>query len=833
MNYKINYRLGGLFLLVAMTMVSCRVKKISVQQTPHSSIVYQYQESFLLSGYPKYAKPWVVFSDTDKAPLYSNQKDEQANKKISFFEPFVVLKKRGDRYKVAKYEPGSVDNYTVDKSTAKEQGWIREEDLLLWNESLRNESTGFRLKGIVALQDKWVISNSEKYMEKDSIYVFKDPNLVHRADVKLALNTVVYFYKFTADKRRVLLGGIPQLEVDNPESKVYGWVDTDVVSLWGERTAFKMKQTPPGDTIQLGIEYKEKSTTVFNPIVHSTHVQKQNDLGHIYPLNYRPSKDDFEIHYFDNVLDYSQNRVYNVTGKPIYYEEYKAILASNRKLNLVFILEGSKEKERYLNSLNTVVQRLKMQISKQSYFNQIAFSTLFYHVDTHYKSENTHWYTEASTWSSSFEKPLFFTENSGSIITLYDSIEDLNLLLHSHENQSNVVVVFGDGLSPDDKEKQKELRDKIAQINSRFIFYQVKAKSDDTYNDFVLFAGDVVQTSAKQITNYKKQRLIHQEDVVESSEFDLSKGNQGIYQLDYPAQSMQQGAVVFPRKGEENNPFLLQQVIEKMIQDITVENQKIDSTITAVFQSDIGVSHTKVKTAYLPIYPQETSYVPLGIAKQLSQQDYPFMHTGVLHKQVSTEANDMEYGVLLDESELEQLRNYYLSIYSNVFKSKSLNNRKMIRRYIAIARKKSLTPQKSTRKFLRTNPINLGLFQSTGLYSTELDSLAHLKLNRWKRKKVVQTKSLENYFKHFKIIADQIKQLKGDKEVLLQQANVNLYWLNQAYIPVLKIDTIKNQDNSFDILPIELEQIKIDQQNKKRKGNNAEEYMKRVKQGMP
>jgi len=474
-----------------------------------------------------------------------------------------------------------------------------------------------------------------------------------------------------------------------------------------------------------------------------------------------------------------------------------------------------------------------MQFSKQSYFNELAFSTLFYQEDTHCKSKNTYRYTRTDAWATSFEKSLVFTEQSGATITFYESIEDLNFLLDSRKNQNNIVVILGDTLSPEDKAQQSELKDKMAQMNSRFIFYQVNANSSDAYNDFVLFAAEVVQNSAKQSSSYKKHRLIHQEDVVESSEFDLSKGNQGIYELDYPSQSMQQGAVVFPSKGEENKPFLLQQVMEKMIQDITVENQKIDSTLTAIFQSDIGVSHTRVKATYLPFYQQEKSYVPLSIAKQLSQQDYPFMHIGVLQKQGPTADKSMEYGVLLDESELEQLRDYYLDIYSNVFKNKHLNNRKMIRRYMAVARKKSLTPQKMSRKFLRTNPMHIGLFQRTGLYLAELDSLANLELKRWKCKNIVSTKSLEHYFKSFKVIADKINQLNGNREVLLEQANVNLYWLNQAYIPVLKIDTIKNRDNSFDILPIELEKIKIDQHNRKRKGNNIEVYMKRVKQGMP
>lgn len=831
MSYKFNSKVIGLVFIGAVSITSCGIKKVPVKKTPSSSIIFQYEDNLLLSGYPKYSKPWIVFADKDKAVVYPTKNFDQADKKANFIEPFIVLRKKGDMYKVAKYEPGSIVENKIDKELLKGYGWLHKDDLLLWNESLKNEVNGFRLKGILAINDKDVIEKSQKYIQNDSVLIYKEPSLINKADIKLPINDIVYIYKFSDDSKKALIGGVSILEVDKPDSKLYGWIDTKILSIWGERTGFKIKPTKEQDKIQLGVESPEG--TSFNSVINSSKVTEVNDLGHINALGYVKKNNDFEIRYLDNVLDYRENKVYNVLGRAIYYNAYREILANNRKLNLVFVIDGSRENFSSLAALRSVVQDFELQMSKQDYFNQVTFSATYYNVDKEYKKEYVSLSSDYNELSNALDKRFFSNTRATSNLSLSEAINDVNRMLISNLDQTNLVVVLGNTLDQKDKLNQSALINNLARINSRVVFYQLKANRNDNYNDFVLFGERVIMESSKEVSENKKQKLVNHDDVLQTNQFDLSQGEIGIYRLDYPNSSMNQGAIVFPRKGEENRPVLLQNVIEKTLSDIVLDNQNIDSTLTNFFKSPIGVSHTKVKSEYLPWYKQDKTYVSTDIAMPLIDKDYSFIVKGKLKKQDSNDYQNIEYGVLLDDYELEQIRNYYLSIYANVFRNNTLTNRRLIRRYMSVVRDKSLLYEGVSRSFLRQNPMHIGLFQSTGLYLPEADSLSSMKLNKWKRKKIMNPIMLQHYFKSFKDYADKIVADKGNKEVMFNHHGVSFYWLSYKYLPVLDYSTSKEYDNSFDILPVELEKIKADQENKDVLQGNSKEYIERVKKGMP
>ena len=831
MKDSVKRRVGVILFLGGIGLWSCGGKKIAVEKTPASRVVYRVEDNELLSGYPKFSTPWIVFSAQEEGAIYDREKQEQANKKASFLAPFVVLKKRGDRYKVAPYKTGSMMNGKMDRAQVQSQSWIGEKDLLLWGESLKSATTGFRLKGLLTLHHPDVIANSEQFVQSDSISLFRDPSLLQRSSAKMPLNAVVYLYKFSADNKRVLVGDRPRIDADHLDSTRYGWIDARILSVWGERTAFKVKPTPGIPAIQVGLE---RSETAFIPVISSSEIQDIHDFYHIFPLTYHWRKDDFSIRYWDHYLDYSANWLYNVGGQPIAYDTYKKRVVAHRKLNLVFVLDGSREVMDHLGAFKVIMQGLAEQFDQESYFDSISYSTLFYHVSAAVKQGSDQHTQDFSSWFHAFERPMEMPEHSAANISLYEAMDDLSSLLKSRENESNLVVVIGKAIQPKDKEKQQRLIDKLVDTHSRLLFYQVQANYLDPDNDFVLFAEEVIKASSNQLIPYKKQLLIRHEDVVEGNEFDLSQGNQGFYHLDYPLQSMHQGAVLFPKKGQVNAPLALQNTLQRITQAIVIDNKKIDSTLTAAFTSDQGMSRTKIKATYQPFFQQDQPYVPLVLAKQLERQSRVFMQEGILKKQEDIGVEALEYGVLLDEEELADIRDYYLSIYAAVIKNKkNLSNRRMIRRYIQVARGKSVLPNKVTKSFLLANTMSTGLFQRTGLYETNADSLSVLKLKQWKQTRRMNAKMLEDFFSSFKTKASEIEEHKGDKTVRLQQNDHCFYWLNQAYIPILNYSNQQLKDQSFDLLPVELEKIK--EQNPKKEVNegHAKDYIERVKKGMP
>lgn len=833
MKDRIKCGLWALFFFGGIGLWSCGGKKITVRKTPKSHEAYTFQDCDLRSSFPTYSKPWIVFSAQEGSAVYASEKESQADKQAVFFEAYVVLKKKGDRYKVAKYNAGSLVDGQIDKTQVEVLGWIGEKDLLLWSESLQSATSGFRMKGLLTLRDPYVITHSERFVQSDSISLFKDPSLLHLSAAKMPVNAVVYLYKFSDDKKRVLIGARPKIEPDQLDNMPFGWIDARVLSLWGERTAFRIKPTPGVPAIQIGLGNPDAYAATFTPVISSDTIRETCDFYHIYPLTYRWSKDVVETRYWDHFLDYTENRVYNVEGQPIDYLTYKNGMEEHRKLNVVFVLDGSREVMQHVASFKAMIQELATQFEQQSYFHSISYSTFFYGVDPVVKQDSEVHRTDFPSWSQSFDTPVDFHETNAVKTSLYQSIEEVRNTLEGLENQSNLVVVIGENIQAQDREKQQDLIAKMVDTHSRLIFYQTQANYSDTFNDFVLFAEEVISTSSAQLKAHKKQQLIHHEDVVEWNEFDLSQGNQGVYQLDYPLRSMHQGAVLFPKKGQVNAPLLLQKTLKSMMHSIVVDNQKIDSTLTAAFKSNQGLSRTKIKSMYLPFFEFEQQDVPISIAAQLADQTCVFLQQGTLKRQEDTKPDVLEYGVLLDEEELEQVRDYYLSIYMAVFKNKNLTNRRMIRRYIRVARDKSLLDKKPTRKFLLDNTLSIGLFQGTGLYAMPSDSLSKLPLKQWKKTRWMKVKVLEDFFAGFKTKANEMEEHKGDKNVRLQQQGQFFYWLDQTYIPLLHYRAGKEKDNRFDFLPVELEQHQGQNPKNQINENHAKDYIERVKRGMP
>ncbi|WP_158961964.1 type VI secretion system protein TssR domain-containing protein [Myroides fluvii] len=823
-----------MFLSGLVILSGCTTKKIGVRKTPAACVVGTHQEHALLSGYSEEPKPWIVYGTKDHVALYATARSKSTDKHVAFFTPLILLKQKGNRYKVAQYEGGSIVKNKIEKKKIKEKGWVQRDDLLLWTDALRDATTGFRLKGVVALQEHSVLTTLDKYMQNDSIYLFKDPSLQVKIEGKLPLNSLVYFYGFSPDYKKIFIGESPKIEEGNPENKRFGWVDARMIGVWGERTAFRLKPSVEEQSFQLALENTDRMKTVFSPVVCEDGALDTLNLGNLYPISYRPSKDVFKVNYLDQVLDYTENKVYNIEGRAVYYDTYRNIVADNRKLNLILLVDGSKEITDHLIPLKTVFQGLNMQLATSAYFNSAAYATLFYHVYKGYTNNRYARLLDFDTWSNSLAVPLSFnkmsTQMSTQMTSLDEVFDEVSRLLKTQQNESNLIVIVGQRLTAEDQSKQEALAAKISSTGSRVIFYQVAANNGDSHNDFVLTAEEVIKRSANQITNKKKQKLVDYEGIVEANAFDLSQGDQGVYQLDFPTQSMHQGAVIFPRKGEENKPMLLQRILTKMIGDIATENQRIGRALTAVFSSDLGVSHTKIKPVYQPFFRQENTYVPIGIAKQLINQNYAFMQEGIMADSAETiDARTREYGVLLDENEMEQLEHYYRSIYANVFKKGHLNNKKMIRRYITAARRNSITPNKMNRKFWRSNPMAIGLFQQTGLYLTTWDTLAKKNLKQWKNEKRVNTNVLKRFFSQFQIIANKIKEQKENQAVTLQQNGSKFYWLNQSFIPVLDQSMAKKGSE----IPLELEQFQISPVKKEENKNRTKKYIKRVKRGMP
>lgn len=659
--------LAAYYIGISVLLTACQVKLPS-KRTPEPSQYGQVDNSPVINGFPKKAVPWIVISDHSKNTAYLDKSDEKSYKEVKFLEPLMVLKHRDGMVKVAEYIPDALMK-KVSSKQVKTYGWIPESDLLLWSNSLKSEKTGFPVRVAVVPSNSEVIKNSERYYKNDSIMVFNSPSLIEQANMKIPNGQMVYVYKQAENNKRFLVGKKPSVDIDSIGKSLYGWVSSNVISSWGERSAVKMKNTTGITETTLGIHEgspggnDSENRTAFL----LTDVNKRTPLENIFPVTLplnEPPAPDSKTKYFTNILDYSKNYVFNVLGEPIYFDRYREITEKNKKINIVFTLDISASNALYAPIVKSLLQDLQLRFEKPSYFNQVRYGVVLYKNnpcgDNVAVSPLNTDYSKITTFIDQKTNEMNCASNSG-YQPVNEGLMAAGNLLSNFPDETNIVVTVG--TSAAQSGNMYGVINSLTQAQARLIMFQTSARSSDTYNDFVLMSENVVTNTAKNIAELKKQKIINQNDVLTKNNFNLVEGDEGFFSLDYPKQSMAQGFVIFPKKGDIATPGYLKKSVDSLIAQVTLDNTTLDNSLNDYFHSSVGAGRTDVDLKYKYLYPGLTNPVPAGIAAQLINYGNPFLVKGYIPKELIDFKPGLEKGILISETEYDNLKSFYTEVY--------------------------------------------------------------------------------------------------------------------------------------------------------------------------
>ena len=767
-------------ILLLLSVIGCTPLK--VYKTPSPSLYGNIDNTSLVNGYPKQKQTWVVFSDRENNRV-SPTKEEDITlvyKELKFLEPLIVLKKRKGMFKVGEYTPTSLNDgkLTLKKGKIKVKGWIPQERLLLWSKGLRSAETGFATKAILTVSDPEVFGTPNDFIENDSVIVYKTPNLSEKAK-KRSIGDLVYIYKESADKEMLLIGKTPASIVDSIQNSVYGWVSKKMVSVWGDRTAI---QLPPNTFSADIFLHKKQDSLPQVPIISLKDVKQRNRIENIYPttikeMSHSPKK----VQFLDNPFDYSQNKIYNILGNPIYYPKYKEILYNNRKLNLVFVLDGSENNRLYIPMLKSLLQELQLQFSKMDYFSTIRLAGVVY------KNNNCGVSNLSSPLTTDYEDVIDFFDNKLQELKCKDAIKGqpidqgvlaaTRLLYDSQaKDQTNMIVLVGTTASVNPL--TGVLADAITRVKARLIFFQTQAKSDDTYNNFVLLAEKLVVNSAKNISELKKEKIVNPQDISLENDYSLSQAAEGIFRLDFPKQSMTQGYVIFPKKGEMMPVNILKSSIDSLLGQITSDNKHIDQSLTTYFRSDIGVKKTLLYDKFKDTLMFSQKRIPPTIASAFLGKDNTFLFKGFLYAPEKA----VENGILLSEQEFEQLHHYYTQLYNKVQNDKKFNRQKAIRKYVGFVKKLNPTINKWSRGRIYKQTMAETITWQTGM-RTPQEPLMNRSLREWKNSKDISDTTIEDYFNQYKNLATRLITHKNNAKIRIKYNGETYYWIGQEFVP--------------------------------------------------
>ncbi|MGU3373612.1 type VI secretion system protein TssR domain-containing protein [Chryseobacterium sp. M5A1_1a] len=784
------FPLAAYYIGLSVLLTSCQVKLPS-KKTPEPSQYGQVDNSPVVNGYPKKSVPWIVVSDRSRNTAYLDKDDEKSYKEVKFLEPLMVLKHRDGMVKVAEYVPDALMKKVSSKSV-KTYGWIPESDLLLWNHSLKSEKTGYPVRVAVVPNNSEVIKSAERYYKNDSIMVFNSPSLIETANVKIPNGQMVYVYKQAENNKRFLVGKKPSVDIDSIGKSLYGWVSSNVISTWGERSAVKLKNTTGINESELGIHEGypggSGSDAENKTAILLTDVNKRKPLENIFPVTLpltEAATPNSKTKYFTNILDYSKNYVFNVLGEPIYFDRYREITDRDKNINIVFALDVSAGNAPYAPIVKSLLQDLQLRFEKPSYFSNVKYGVVLYknnpcgnNLSVSNLSTD---YSKITTFIDQKTNEMNCNSNNG-YQPVGEALSAAGNLLSNVPDETNIVVTVG--TSANQSGNMYSVIGSLTQAQARLIMFQTSARSSDTYNDFVLMAENVVTTTAKNIAELKKQKIINQSDVLTKNNFSLVEGDAGFFSLAYPKQSMSQGFVIFPKKGDVATPGFLKKSVDSLIAQVTVDNQSIDKSLNEYFHSSVGAGKTDVDLKYKYLYPGLTNPVSAGIAAQLINYGNPFLVKGYIPKELKEYTPGIEKGILISESEYDNLKAFYTEVYKNTGAEKAdFNQAGAIREYVRLLKKYNPTIKFLDKGDLYELPMSYAVGMSTGFDLSEEELMAKYKLKGWKKAKIVPNETVRTYFRHYKDLAERMLNHRNNPAVKIQQNGQTFYWLNEYFTP--------------------------------------------------
>ena len=782
---KNNFRNAVCVLGTAYIVSGCQVR-IPSEETPKSGFYGYVDQIKVNDGYPHKSEPWVVISDRANNSVFMDKGNEKSPKEIQFLEPLLVVKENSSKnlLKVAQYEPDALLKKIPEKSV-KTYGWIPKDQLLLWSNSLKRSDNGFNVKAVLLPNHSDVLKDGAKYLKNDSVLIFSSPDLTKPISKKLPVGQIVYIYKQSETNNRFLIGKSPSLKLDSISKDIYGWVSSNIIANWGDRSALRIASDfNYTDANQSAITKRLPDGTVsetrfaLSDAINRTPVE---NLVSVVPTAIDPSN---KAIFFTNALDYSKNFVYNVLGQPIYFNRFREITNRSKNLNIIFTIDISRNNSQNSALAKSVFQDIQLKSDQFKYFRNIKYGVVLYKNNT--CGENV----LSSSLSSNFEEINSFIDlqtanqkcSSAGGQPLQEALEASGALLSKVPDETNIVVVVGSTASPYGG-LSTAMRN-LTLGRARMLFFQSASGSSDYFNNFVLYSENIMTSTARNIAELDKEKIVDQKMIMDKNNYNLVMGEEGMYSLDYPKASMSQGFVVYPKKGEINSSNLLIKSLDSLLKQVTDYNKNVNSSLVSYFKSAVGSSKTTLKPDFRNQFGDAPAIIPKEAASQLLMYNNPFLTKDIYTDEIKESYPAVEKGILLSETEYDKLRAFYQEIYKETQSfSPTFSQSSAVNSYLSVLKKYYDGEGKFDKAKVKNHSMAYSVAISTGFDNSNEDVLSKFKLSGWKQSKIISNENVKNYFKQYKTLADRLLDNKSNPKIIINQNGEKLYWLNRYFMP--------------------------------------------------
>ena len=611
-------------------------------------------------------EPWIVYSDREKNQSYNNAGGKVKANDVDFLDPFLVIGKKKDYLRLIKYTPEVLKNGKLDYKKAEYYGWMHKSKLLLNHQSVTDIASGKKNKMLTLFADTISINDPEAFFAIDSIKLYKDPDLKSLVGTAPAYS-IIYQLKKSENGNVTLVSRKPYIKAEEAENDILGWVDNSLIQNIGTGLHVNLSTVP------------EKSKRFFIrkgrviPITEDIHdagslLAEQHQTIKFNPVSSYSRKDSlvaFKTRMVLPVFDYSNNYIFNVNGGQISHKKFREIAKSLRKINISFVFEG---KEHTISQFPQLVNALQ---NLQPLFDQMdeAFSFRFNCVMTFDDTEKAHWPVSTELSADYSDVVNFLSDKANhkdklqpiSFSRTYPGLHHAVNMFNDHRDATNLIVLIGEkGFS--ENAVNYALTSKLRQNNCRILGFQVYAGEGDEYNNFVLDIENMINRYAGEMIKDKREILVSPEQIRRDNYFIRVGEIQNGYRLDFPGNSITQGALFFPQKSEILPMEILTNNIDTIIQQIRADNMQVTRYMSKAFRS-VGNNRTIFDSLFIENYEIDTTRIPQKklISSFVNETPGWYVPSKIVVLQDSINRS-VDYRLMVTEGEMQELKEFVASL---------------------------------------------------------------------------------------------------------------------------------------------------------------------------
>ena len=549
---------------------------------------------------------WNVWSDRSHNTTYNGPSESSGKYKELEFNQAVRIADIQKGYALVYEEPMQGLKHPIISERAVNEhclGWIKMDNLLLWESCPTNDKGIYHKALIVANAEGWKKAGNNNFNKCYKNPVTQDGVATVKTDMK-------FYFVMKEQGGFVLLGRSSKMDAGEYDKQLYSWVSKNTYVPWNQRTCLEGNWDETVAKNLMGTQVGVLGYDKEGKEILGTHITlgKENGVTNNPATKYRFPKERLRFPLLNND-DKAENGKYEITafatptGEVGYMREDSVTIddptksdkikeemmkAANR-INLIVVIDGTSSMENYYKAMQDAIQKAYETFGLQN-GKTVKAGVVIYrdYADGIYMTE------KLEMTDPNSEKLREFLANGGKYGIKSSSkdrtnaealYQGLNLALDNEKmgyssESSNLMFVVGDcgNDANDHKIDQKDIIDKCAKLKINLVAFQVRNKDDVPFNDFRRQMGAILRGNLK-----KQYDQLIKWDIL--SDGIVLKSIEGV-------KTPVMGAMRNADKGEDMSPHKLNEIIKDnyiKFEDVIESKKHYIQTIVEDFEQIDGL----------------------------------------------------------------------------------------------------------------------------------------------------------------------------------------------------------------------------------------------------